>query len=96
MTTTQLIIWGVCLVIFAWVSGLGLGLFLMGKRKDKEISELVRKIAENEQTRRKQADNYRLLSLDYSNLKHRIRKILKQYGRKSSKITSELSEVIDE
>lgn len=50
----------------------------MAKIKDNEISELVRKIAENELTRREQADSLRKVSLKYTNIKREIKKLIKE------------------
>ena len=60
-----------------------LGMAIMKAQKNKEISELVRKIAENELDRRDKADSLRLALLDNSNLKHRIFKLLKRYNQMS-------------
>ena len=65
--------------------------------KEKEISELVRKIAGGEQERRGQADSLRLALLDNSNLKHRIFKLLKNYSQMSkTPFGKALRGVIDE
>lgn len=66
------------------------------KAKEDEISELVRTVAEGELSRRKQADSIRKISIESSNLKNKIRKLLRTYNQiGKSPFGKDLKEIIN-